>query len=425
MKSLVSGWVWICASIGIGLWSAPVGFAQSGSCVGDCGNDGEVTIEEIIIGVNIAMGSMPMGDCLAFDPSGDGEVTIEEIVLGVKGALQGCQPITTPTPTPTRTPTMTSELELFDVGANFFSIRKPKGWEIHIAGVCSTLGILIRDPAVPLRQIFYFGLIGPVYLTEQQRQIDLDYIHSGGYNLFTWLDAPAVEPLTTANFFAHWPGIADMEVATQFMPQFPRLDGLTVVSNTPLSAMLPSGDSALVRGLFIENGTVGQGQFLGTVWVFMPFTGVPGGGTGYGSIILGITAAAREFKDVEATLVASLESFTVTQGYIDWCIAQQRQLWGAVAQQGQTLRETSDMIFDGWQSRSRSSDITAEKTSDAFRGVERVYDPSSNQVYEVPTGWYTDYDTHRGEYTMGNLQLLPADSYELWTAVPLNESQIN
>ena len=85
---------------------------------------------------------------------------------------------------------MSSELELFDVGANFFSIRKPKGWDIHIGGVCTTLGILIRDPAVPLRQIFYFGSIGPVYLKEQQKQIDQYYIDHGGYNLITWLDAP-------------------------------------------------------------------------------------------------------------------------------------------------------------------------------------------------------------------------------------------
>ena len=299
---------------------------------------------------------------------------------------------------------MSSEMELFDVGANFFSIRKPKGWEVHIDGVCTTLGILIRDPAVPLRQIFYFGTIGPVYLKEQQRQIDQDYINHGGYNFITWLDAPAVDPLTTENFFVHWPGIADMKAATDFMPEFPKLTGLTVVSNTPQSSMIPGGNSALLRGLFMENGVVGEGQFLGTVWVFSPFTGMPGGGTGYGGMILGVTAPKPEFKDVEARLIASLESFTVTPGYIDWCIEHLHQLWGAVAQEGQTLSETSDMIFEGWQNRSHASDIMAEKSSDAFRGVDRVYDPSTDQVYEVPVGWYTSYDAHRGEYTMNDLQ---------------------
>ncbi|MFI5398332.1 MAG: hypothetical protein ACHQ9S_22575 [Candidatus Binatia bacterium] len=420
------------ASFGVGSWTAGVTSAQSGTCVGDCGADGQVTVDEILTMVNIALGNANVSICTAGDVNSDGQITVDEILTAVNYALQGCQSTPTPTktpapptPTPTRTPTMTSELELFDVGANFFSIRKPKGWDIHIGGVCSTLGILIRDPAVPLRQIFYFGLIGPVYLKEAQRQIDQDYINHGGYNLITWLDAPAVDPLTTENFFVHWPGIAAMKAATDFMPQFPKLTGLTVVSNTPLSSMFPNGNSALLRALFMENGAVGEAQLLGSVWVYWPFTGIPGGGTGYGSILLGVSAPKGEFKDVQARLIASLESFAVTQGYIDWCLAQQRQLWGAVAQAGQTLRETSDMIFDGWQNRSHSSDIMAEIDSDTMRGVERVYDPSINQVYEVPADWYTNYDAHRGEYTMNDLQLLPPDNWELWTSAPADGSGIH
>ena len=420
----------LAASFGVGSWTVGRALAQTVACVGDCGGDGEVTITELIRGVSIAVGTTPLDECRAFDRNSDGEVRVDELVLAVKNALEGCPaaaPTPTPgipTPTPTRSPTMTSQLELFDVGANFFSIQKPKGWSIETAGVCSTLGILIRDPAVPLRQIFYFGLIGPVYLKEAQRQIDQNYINSGGYNLITWLDAPAVDPLTTENFFAHWPDIADMEAATAFMPQFPKLTGLTVVSNTPQPSGLPTGSSALLRGVFMENGVVGEGQFLGTVWVFSPFTGIPAGGTAYGSILLGVTAPKREFKDVEARLIASLESFNVTRNYVDWCIAQQKQLWGAVAQQGQTLRETSDIIYDGWVNRSQASDIMAEKGSDAIRGVERVYDPATNQVYEVGAGWYADYDLHRGEYTMNGLELLPNDSVALWTAAPADGSAI-
>ena len=417
----------LAATLGLGSSNAGVASAESAPCVGDCGNSGEVTVDEILTMVNIALGTTDVAMCMAGDGNHDSQITVDEIITAVNHALAGCQ--LTPTPTtsvpPTPTPTMTSELELFDVGANFFSIRKPKGWDVHIAGVCSTLGILIRDPAVPLRQIFYFGLIGPVYLKEQQRQIDLNYVHSGGYPI-SWLDAPAVDPLTAENFFEHWPGIADMDAAAAYMPQFfPKLTGLSVVSNTPLSSMFPNGDSALLRGLFMENGAVGQGQFLGTVWVSFPFTGVPGAGTAYGSIILGVTAPMREFSDVEARLITSLESFTVTQGYIDWCLLQQAQLWGAVARAGQTLSETSDMIFEGWQSRSQTSDIIAEKGSDAMRGVDRVYDPSSGQVYEVPVGWYTSYDVHRGDYTMNDLQLLPPDSFALWTSVPADGSGIH
>jgi hypothetical protein len=56
--------------------------------------------------------------------------------------------------------------------------------------VCTTLGILMRDPAVPLRQIFYFGTIGPVYLTEQQKQLDQYYVDHGGWNFITCSTRP-------------------------------------------------------------------------------------------------------------------------------------------------------------------------------------------------------------------------------------------
>lgn len=431
MKPLLVGCVLLIASAAAS-WSAGVAAAQPGSCAGDCGGDGRVTINELVIGVNIALGALPITECLAFDRNGNGQVTVEELIAGVSNALQGCGTASTPTRTPasptrtpTRTPTMTSRLELFDVGANFFSIRKPQGWDIHIAGVCSTLGILMRDPAVPLRQIFYFGLIGPVYLKEAQRQIDLDYINAGGYKLITWLDAPAVEPLTAENYFLHWPEIAAMQAATAFLPEFPTLTDLGAVSNTPLASTIPNGDAALLRGVFVENGAVAQGQFVGTVWVSFPFTGVPAAGTGYGSLILGVTAPKREFGDVEATLVASLDSFTVTQGYVDWCRLQQAQQWSAVARAGRTLSETSDMIFDGWQSRSQTSDIIAEQGADGLRGVERVYDPATNQVYEVPAGWYAEYDIRRGDYSLNDLQRLPDNHYDLWTSAPLDGSAIH
>jgi hypothetical protein len=418
------------ASVSNAPWAAGPASAQVETCPGDCGGDGQVTVDEILTMVNIALGSANMTMCTVGDATHDGHITVDEILTAVNNALQGCPSIgptetpAPPTPTPTRTPTMSSETELFDYGG-LFSIQKPKGWQVRIGGFCTTLGILIRDPAVPLRQIFYFGMIGPVYLKEAQRQIDLNYINSGGYNIITWLDAPSVDPLTAENFFVHWPGIADMKAATDFMPEFPKLTDLTVVSSTPQSAMLPNGSSALLRGLFLDNGQVGEGQFLGTVWVSWPFTGIPGGGTGYGGIILGVTAPKGEFNDVEARLVASLESFTVTQGYIDWCVVQLHQLWGAVAQEGQTLSETSDMIFEGWQNRSQASDIMAEKGSDAMLGIDRVYDPSTNQVYEVPAGWYTSYDAHRGQYTMNDLQLLPDDNYPLWMSAPADGSAIH
>jgi hypothetical protein len=59
-------------------------------CVGDCGNDGEVTIDELIVGVNIALGNSELDACPAFDGNGDGAVTVDELIQGVNAALVGC-----------------------------------------------------------------------------------------------------------------------------------------------------------------------------------------------------------------------------------------------------------------------------------------------------------------------------------------------
>lgn len=62
----------------------------SPSCTGDCNGDGEVTINELIGGVNIALGSAPLSQCPAFDANGDGNVAINELIAAVGAALEGC-----------------------------------------------------------------------------------------------------------------------------------------------------------------------------------------------------------------------------------------------------------------------------------------------------------------------------------------------
>lgn len=60
------------------------------SCVGDCGNDGEVTVDELLRMVNISLGAASVDQCLAGDGNHDGEVTIDEIIQAVNKALNGC-----------------------------------------------------------------------------------------------------------------------------------------------------------------------------------------------------------------------------------------------------------------------------------------------------------------------------------------------
>lgn len=61
-------------------------------CEGDCDGDRQVTVDELIRGVAIALGDATLASCAAADPGGDGEVIIHEIVTGLGRALDGCPP---------------------------------------------------------------------------------------------------------------------------------------------------------------------------------------------------------------------------------------------------------------------------------------------------------------------------------------------
>lgn len=62
----------------------------SAVCGGDCDGDAQVTVDEIVKAVNIALGTAAMNTCTAADTNNDGGVTVEEIVGAVNRALSGC-----------------------------------------------------------------------------------------------------------------------------------------------------------------------------------------------------------------------------------------------------------------------------------------------------------------------------------------------
>ncbi|MCX8072269.1 MAG: hypothetical protein N3C12_07450 [Candidatus Binatia bacterium] len=59
-------------------------------CTGDCNGDGVVTIDELLLGVNIALEVRALDACPYFDVTADGAVTVDELLLAVGNALSGC-----------------------------------------------------------------------------------------------------------------------------------------------------------------------------------------------------------------------------------------------------------------------------------------------------------------------------------------------
>lgn len=81
--------------------------AAIAACVGDCDQSGDVTVDELVIGVNIALGTQSVSACSPMDSGGDGTVTVDELIIAVGTALNGCLASASPTPTTADTATST------------------------------------------------------------------------------------------------------------------------------------------------------------------------------------------------------------------------------------------------------------------------------------------------------------------------------
>jgi hypothetical protein len=92
-------------------------------CSGDCNQNGTVTVDEIVLLVNAALGVASVSVCTRGDASSDDEITIDEIVSAVNAALRGCAgptltatltpPLPTPAAPPTLAPLVASEVTFF------------------------------------------------------------------------------------------------------------------------------------------------------------------------------------------------------------------------------------------------------------------------------------------------------------------------
>jgi hypothetical protein len=73
-----------------GATPTPTATPEPGACVGDCDASGDVAINELILGVNIVLGTQPLTACPSSDADDGGEVTINELIAAVNNALGGC-----------------------------------------------------------------------------------------------------------------------------------------------------------------------------------------------------------------------------------------------------------------------------------------------------------------------------------------------
>lgn len=172
--------------------------AQMPDCAGDCDGDGQVSIDELIRGVRIALGEADVAECPAMDGDGDGRVSVAEIVLAVRAALDVC---IADTPTPTPTPVgpfcgngLVEGLEECDDGNNADGDGCSSTCELEPGGD-PCVGIPASDELGLRAQLVADGLVNPVdigappldphrlFIVEQAGRVRLVKTTAGGRQL--------------------------------------------------------------------------------------------------------------------------------------------------------------------------------------------------------------------------------------------------
>lgn len=154
------------------------------ACPGDCDGDGEVTVDELIRGITLALTGIGLAECPAMDSDGDGVVQVDDVVRAINAALAGCpgEPTPTPTPEPTATPVEVSFATIQDmiltpgcavptchvgpVGAGNLVLEAGVAYDAMV-GVepdifaAAAAGMLRVDPGDPANSFLLLKLTGP------------------------------------------------------------------------------------------------------------------------------------------------------------------------------------------------------------------------------------------------------------------------
>ncbi|MFH1522779.1 MAG: hypothetical protein ABIE43_03085 [Patescibacteria group bacterium] len=294
------------------------------------------------------------------------------------------------------------------------SLNTPSGWNIYTGGECATKSILARDPSSELKQVFYFSEAGPVYASQERKQEDQSNYLAWGGNKLPYLDTPLVSPLTAENYLNNFGALANMPFFQKAFPQVPIITNVKIISaekiaNTPAYV----ADGKLVRAEFEQGGKSGEGYFyIITVEDFI--------GLGYGVMFIGITAPVGLLDLIVPSLKKGLESYTISQEYITACIQAQNKAVAGILEAGKILNESSDSIMDVWENKLESEQRMSEKGSDAILGYSRLYNPETDEVYEVTPEFYDNYQVHGDEFGMNYLEELSDDK---WGYAPLNGAE--
>ena len=313
-------------------------------------------------------------------------------------------------------PAPSFELEMTTLSTGDFTMEIPKGWEYKVNPGNLGFGLVVFDPAVPERRIFYYYEFNPFMKSQGARDFFRQYYGSG--SLFG--ACPVLETGKVEEFYQKWNEYGDFLGSQGFPGVLDRFQTLEIVERHPLDNYLKDYalDSAVLRtrhtlagsavpleGLFsasvVSNGSYYQGGLdLAPLMVYNA---------------TGIMAPAHEFPAIRAVLEASLRTFAFSQSYLQRYLQDNEAATQTILENARTMAAAADSYNRAWEGRQKVNDALSQKRSDATLGYDRLYDEDTGEIYRAPVGWYDQYDIHREEYERPQLYKVEDDDYERYS----------
>ncbi len=297
-----------------------------------------------------------------------------------------------------------------------YSIDLPKGWTIQTVGQYTTFGFRAYDPEKPERQIFFYCKMEPFLKSmdakdEYQGMANLVGKYDA-YGYHTMAEAPVLFDATTDYFFfifndytsyANDNGINHTFAKLKDIELYEKFDSDTIeipncMDNSIVRAGFTSSNKKACEGLFAA-------QINNKVTYASPATGEDlGFYCAYN--VMGITASAGDFSELEDTLIKSLSSFTFTEEYVNKAVKYVEDQTEAILAQGKMMQDVYDSYNSAWSARQTTYDVLSEKNSDSNLGYERLYDTETGEIYRAEVGIYDEY------YKDSRLKKIEDNDYE-------------
>ncbi|MDD1719766.1 MAG: tetratricopeptide repeat protein [Methanoregulaceae archaeon] len=218
------------------------------------------------------------------------------------------------------------------------------------------------------------------------------------------------------------PGVTPEDYITTYMPLDFSQSGTTIsdvrilsYEEGDVSALTNNGgvNVKAMRVSFTSNGAPCIGSF--TVGTYQ---------TGISTAVAyfwGIWSTTDMFAADAPELLQIFSSIDYSSSTVAACRDNLNTAWAGARKTGDTLARNADQMREEnlalYQDRQSRNDEFLEKFSDAILDRDRVYNPGTDQVYEVDPDFYTYYDTHREEYRYQDMRELETGEWLKYTTL--------